>query len=108
MKRQSLKRQPVPLEASIKKAIMKYLNSLPQCRARAVNGNERLAGEPDIDCVIQGRAFKPEVKRPAPYGTPVTKLQGQTMEKWHQAGAITGVVRSVEDVKEMLRKEGLI
>lgn len=61
------------------------------------------AGEPDIDCCYRGRAVKLEVKRPG--GKP-TKLQEATLGKWKAAGAIVGVVHSVEDVKELLRGDG--
>lgn len=93
----------IPLEKSIVRDIIKYLNSLPECRARKVPGNERISGEPDIDAVLNGKSLKLEVKRPEPYGSPVTALQAATLAKWAAVGAITGVVRSVQDVKELIK-----
>ncbi|OPY59152.1 MAG: hypothetical protein A4E55_00369 [Pelotomaculum sp. PtaU1.Bin035] len=100
--------KPAPLESSIVKAILKYLNSLPECYAVKTYGDAKRAGTPDIDGCLKGRSLKLEVKRPEPYGTPLTKLQAETLERWRKAGAITGVVRSVQDVKELLQKEGVI
>lgn len=94
--------KPVPLESAIVRSILRYLNGLPECRARKVAGSEKRAGEPDIDCVCKGRALKLEVKRPEPFGRKPTTLQAETMAAWHRAGAVTGVVRSLDDVKELL------
>jgi len=38
-------------------------------------------------------------------GKKPTKLQEVTLEQWRKAGAITGVVHSVEEVKEVLNVE---
>jgi penicillin-binding protein-related factor A (putative recombinase) len=64
-----------------------------------------MSGWPDIVGAYKGKAIAFEVKRPEPYGTPLTKLQAETLEKWKSAGAIAGVVRSVEDAKELLKAE---
>lgn len=89
----------VPLEKSIVDSILRYLNALPQCRAIKVSGDAKRSGEPDIDCVYRGQAYKMEVKRP---GGKLTRLQAAVLAKWEAAGAITGVVTSVDEVKELL------
>lgn len=90
-------------ERSIVKAILAYLNSLPNCLARKRwGGGMGMAGEPDIDACIGGRSLQLEVKRP---GEKPTELQHKRLEEWRQAGAITGVVTSVADVRDLLEKK---
>ena len=97
-------KKPVPMEKSIVTSILKYLNSLPGCHARKVAGTDNQAGEPDIDACYYGRTLKLEVKRPKPFGNDGTKLQLATLAKWKAAGAVTGIVRSVDDVKAIIQE----
>lgn len=93
-------------ERSIVKAILAYLNSLPNCLARKRwGGGMGMAGEPDIDACIGGRSLQLEVKRP---GEKPTELQLKRLEEWRQAGAITGVVTSVADVRHLLEKSSIL
>ena len=87
-------------EGAIVKAILRYLNSLPGCLARKRwGGGMGVAGEPDIDACLRGRSLQLEVKRPGEKATP---LQLKRLEQWRQAGALTAVVTSVEEVKTLL------
>jgi hypothetical protein len=63
-----------------------------------------IAGDPDIDACIRGRSLQLEVKRP---GARLTPLQAKRLEEWRRAGAAVAVVSGLEEVKELLRKEGL-
>ena len=90
-------------ESAIVKAILAYLNTLPQCLARKRwGGGMGVAGEPDIDACLRGRSIQLEVKRP---GQRPTLLQLKRMEDWRQAGAIVGIVTSVAEVKALLGDE---
>ena len=90
-------------ERAIVKAILAYLNSLPGCVARKRwGGGMGVAGDPDIDACIHGRSLQLEVKRP---GEKPTALQSKRIEEWRQAGAVVGVVRSLAELKDLLRKE---
>lgn len=90
-------------ESAIVKAILAYLNSLPGCLARKRwGGGMGVAGEPDIDACIHGRSLQVEVKRPGEHPTP---LQWKRLGEWRKAGAIAGVVTSVEEVRELLERE---
>jgi len=92
-------------ENSIVKAILRYLNGLPECVARKRWGSAMgLAGDPDIDACIRGRSVQIEVKRPGGKPTP---LQRRRLEEWRRAGAVVGVVDSVGQVRELLEREGL-
>jgi hypothetical protein len=87
-------------ESAIVKAILAYLNSLPGCLARKRwGGGMGVAGEPDIDACLRGRSLQLEVKRPGQKPTP---LQVKRLEQWRHAGALVGVVTSVEEVKALL------
>ena len=90
-------------ERAIVKAILAYLNGLPGCLARKRwGGGMGVAGDPDIDACIRGRSLQLEVKRPGEKPTP---LQLQRLEEWRKAGAITGVVTSVDETRAVLEKE---
>ena len=95
----------VPLEKTIVNNILRYLNSLRVCRAIKIHGSGQRSGEADVLCCFKGKTIMLEVKRPG--GAP-TALQLEVLELWNRAGAITGVVTSVDEVKELLQKEGLI
>jgi len=86
-------------EASIVRSILRYLNSLDGCRAIKTHGGPLRGGEPDIYAVKDGQFYAFEVKRPG--GKP-TKLQAATLDQWRAAGAVTAVVTSVDEVKEVL------
>lgn len=91
-----------PREASIVRAILEYLNSLPGCYAEKTwGGPYGNAGRPDIDGCINGRALKLEVKRP---GGRLTKLQAERLARWRAAGAVAEVVCSVDDVKRLIER----
>ena len=92
-------------ERAIVKAILAYLNGLPNCLARKRwGGGMGVVGEPDIDACIRGRSLQLEVKRP---GENPTQLQVRRLEEWRKAGAVVGVVVSVDDTRSLLAKEGL-
>ncbi len=57
------------------------------------------AGDPDLLIVHNGIAYLLEVKIGK---NKVTKLQAERIRQWIAAGAIAGVVRSVEDVEWLL------
>lgn len=81
--------------------ILKYLGTLPRTKAINTHGSvffER--GTPDILGVINGRMIALEAKRD-------TKERARTIQEWRlkewaAAGAITGVVTCVEDVKKLI------
>jgi hypothetical protein len=92
-------------ERAIVKAILAYLNGLPGCLARKRwGGGMGVAGDPDIDACLRGRSLQLEVKRP---GEKPTLLQVKRLGEWRKAGAIAGVVVSVDEVKDLLAREGL-
>jgi len=89
-------------EKAIVNSILKYLKTLPQCKAEKTwGGPYGNSGKPDITGCLKGRRFELEVKKPG--GKP-TKLQEVTLEQWKEAGAIVAVVHSVEEVKEVLKE----
>lgn len=91
-----------PSEKAIVNAIKSYLDKLPGCYVIKTYGSVYSAGQPDLLGCYQGRTLALEVKRPG--GKP-TKLQAALLKKWGAAGAITGVVTSVEEVEELLGQD---
>lgn len=90
-----------PLESTIVASIMRWLKKQPGVKAEKTHGGMYgRAGKPDISGCVNGRRFEIEVKRP---GNKPTKLQLKELREWSEAGAITGVAYSLEDVKELLK-----
>jgi hypothetical protein len=94
-----------PTEKAIVLRILKFLNSIPGCVARKRWGGVMgVAGDPDVTGCLRGRHLELEVKRPGQRPTP---LQAKRLEEWKQAGAVTAVVTSVEEVRRALEAEQL-
>lgn len=90
----------IPLERSIVTGILKWLQTVPECKAIKTYGDAKRKGEADISGCIRGQRFELEVKRP---GEKPTALQTAILEQWDKAGAVTGVVRSVSDARRLLK-----
>jgi hypothetical protein len=98
--RRNMSRQELVKESVIVRSILNHLKSMPDCFAwKEHGGMYGTAGIPDIICCIGGRFFAFEVKNEK--GT-VTKLQEATIDKIKAAGGTAAVVRSVEDVKQVV------
>ncbi len=63
------------------------------------------AGIPDIIACVNGRFIAFEVKTPS---GKATKLQEATIRKILNAGGVAAVVHSVDEVKAILEKHGLL
>lgn len=92
----------VPLESTITKNILKYLNGLPRCYARKIPGTAYGGGWPDIFCARNGIPMFFEVKRPKPMYREPTELQKSEMQRWREAGVPCFVVTSVDSVREIM------
>jgi len=89
------------LEKSICNQIIRFLKTLPDCWfMRTEGGPYGRKGVPDIVGCLYGKMFALEVKR---IGGKATKLQLHELEKIRAAGGRTGIVHSVDEVKEVLR-----
>lgn len=100
-----MKQQPTR-EKSVVSRIMKALKGRPGVVVRKRHGTAMgVAGDPDLYGSIGGRHFEIEVKRPSDPSSQLTELQRQRLREWEQAGAITGVARSVEDALRLLGVE---
>lgn len=92
------------LESALQTKVLNYLNSLHGCIAENVSGNASQSGRPDINGCLYGRCFRIELKSPDT-GYKPSKKQLFNLKKWEKAGAITGVCRSLEEVKALLGLE---
>jgi hypothetical protein len=87
-------------ERVIVRRILEYLKTLPDCFAwKEHGGMYGTAGIPDIICCIDGRFFAFEVKNE---NGKATKLQEATIRKIKAAGGTAAVVRSVEEVEDVI------
>lgn len=103
----------MPLEKEVKQSILDYLNSLPKCYARGKHSNPFSKGWPDIQGCLRGRTLAFEVKQPKSARDPrpkkeATVLQEMEQLKWFRAGAVVGVVTSVDAVKAILSTYDLL
>jgi hypothetical protein len=89
-------------EADVVAEGLDYIRGLPQAHARKVHGGALgNAGEPDLDAVVRGRAFKPEAKRPDGSEKP-SAVQLAAMRRWEEAGALVGWFTSTEHLAQLL------
>jgi len=89
-------------ESSLTTRILKYLNSLPGCKAEKRHGSQYSeAGAPDINACYQGRSVQIEVKRP---GEKPTRIQLKRLREWQEAGAVVGWVTDLEGVKKIIEE----
>lgn len=81
-------------------AIQRYLKTLENCFFWKEHGGlYGTAGIPDIICCLGGMFVAFEVKNET---GEVTRLQEATLRKIRTAGGVAVVVRSVEDVKDVI------
>ena len=87
-------------ESHVIRAIMKYLKNVPGCFCwKEHGGMYGTAGIPDIIACIGGRFFAFEAKTK---DGKATKLQEATIRKIRAAGGVAWVVRSVDEVREII------
>ena len=92
----------IMLEKDIVNDIMKYLRSLPSCFCwKEHGGMYGTAGIPDIIACVDGRFYAFEVKTVTGTATP---LQNATLRKINAAGGVAAIVRSVNEVRELLER----
>ncbi len=88
-------------ETDIVRAILRYLKTVDQCFCwKEHGGMYGTAGIPDIICCCRGRFYGFEVKTET--GKP-TGLQEVTIRKINEAGGMAAIVRSVDDVRRILK-----
>lgn len=92
----------MPLEGSITGSILKYLNSLPQCRAEKLKGSSSASGRADINACYRGRTLRIEVKTPD-HKNKASAKQNHNLEKWRSAGAVVMVAYSKLSVMTLLK-----
>ena len=90
------------LEKDITNKILKYLRSLDKCYFfKEHGGSYGRSGIPDIICCYQGRFVAFEVK---PAHGRTTVLQDVNIKNIHKAGGLAVVVRSLDEVKSVLKE----
>ena len=90
-----------PLERTITDKILRWLRAQDGCWCFKVAGSGgQMRGVPDIVGCWHGRFMALEVKRPK--GGRLSLIQRHVIGLIAGAGGIVGVVRSLEDVKELL------
>lgn len=88
-------------ENDIVKAVLKYLKTVPHCFAwKEHGGMYGTAGIPDIIACIDGGFYAFEVKTDT---GKTTALQDATIRKIKNCGGHAYIVRSVDEVKAILR-----
>ncbi len=87
-------------EGNFQSTVLKYLNSLPGCRAENVSGNANQSGRPDINGCYRGRMFKIELKTPDNKNQ-ATKKQRLELRKWKNAGCAVAVIYDMALLKDM-------
>lgn len=87
-------------ETEFGKAVRQRIESHYGGLARKVHGSSYgVAGDPDIDACINGRACKIELKMPGNEPTPV---QMGRLRAWAKVGALSGWVTTLDELDELL------
>ena len=95
--------EPKENENRLNSKVVKFLNTLPNCYAEKRPSQQGRKGRVDVTGCIDGRRIELEGK--TGHNKP-TKKQKYWLDKWASVGAITGVYRSIEDVKKILNDHG--
>lgn len=88
------------LESNFQSTALKFLNSLPGCKAENVSGNANQSGRPDINGCYHGRMFKIELKTPDNKNE-ATKKQQLELRRWVNAGCAVAVIYDMKTLREM-------
>lgn len=91
-------------ESLIKKEIMQFLQRLPNSRFEISKPGSK-TGKLDITGCLQGRYVAFEVKTLVGR---LTRLQVHELRELQEAGAVAAMVRSLEEVKAVLKDEGFL
>lgn len=98
-----LREEQIPLERTITDEILRYLRGQGECWCFKVAGSgSQMRGVPDIVGCWHGRFLALEVKRPK-VGR-LSKMQTYVIGQIAGAGGMVAVVRSVDDVKTLLKE----
>lgn len=87
-------------ESNFQSTVLKYLNSLPGCRAENVSGNANQSGRPDINGCYKGRMFKIELKTPDNKNE-ATRKQRLELRKWANVGCAVAVAYDLDFIRFM-------
>lgn len=93
-------------EDVITERIIRFLRMLPNGWAKKTHGSQFTSGDPDIVACVNGRAIQLEVKRRV--GMTASPIQRAKLTQWERAGALVGVVASVEEVRALLEGAGIV
>jgi len=63
------------------------------------------AGDPDLEILFQGTHIECELKR---VGENPTPLQSRRLEQWAAAGAVTAVVHTVEEMRQVMQRAMMV
>lgn len=93
-------------EAKVIKSLSTYVRKLraagePIKMVKLHGSQFSKAGTPDLHITYRGRSIWVEAKRD---DGKATKLQEHELDQWGKAGAIVGVVRTVEELQELLAR----
>ncbi len=98
-------REHMPKESYYQRKIMGWISkNIPDAVIwKEAAGPYSRQGIPDVTCIINGRYYGFEVKRP--FIGKVSKIQKETIELLNKAGAKAYVVTSEKEVAEILKDE---
>ena len=88
-------------EASLVRSISRLVDEFPQLVIVKTQGGPNRRGLPDLIGCYRGRSIAWEVKIPGGRPTP---LQAAEIERWRKAGALSAVVTSVDEARDLLRR----
>lgn len=97
-------RENMPKESYFQKKILDWIkNNIPDAVAwKEAAGAYSRQGIPDITCIVDGKYYGFEVKRP--FIGVLSKIQEQTIKALRKAGAVAEVVSSEKEVEAIIKR----
>ena len=98
-------KENMPREGYFQGKIIKWIKKNFPCAVvwKEAAGAYSTQGIPDITCIINGRYYGFEVKRP--FIGVLSKIQKETLKKLRNAGAVAEVVSFEKEVSKLLERE---
>jgi hypothetical protein len=89
-------------ESNLKRQVMRMLSAeFPGAVVRKRHGTVyTTAGDPDLMILFRGVHIECELKRP---GEQPTQIQVHRLQQWSAAGAVTAVVHSVVEMRQVMQ-----
>lgn len=101
------KKPKVVREATVVRRIITYVHRLGGVIRKSHGTMFGVSADPDFYGVLKGRGFGVEAKTRA-LTSKATAAQKERLKEWARAGAITGIVRDLDEFRALMLRAGVV